>query len=1528
VVTRTLKLNIDARQAKEGAKQFASSIKAVSLAVGNLDTKVTATFKKINTASSSGFSALATSLGKLSGVKLPATLTTSLGKLNTALNGFTIPTAKKVADLDYFFDTLREAKLPETDYKKITTLKGALKKFTAPQQNTSKNLGTFFTNMKKGVGLPQGDFKKITSLKNAVKDFKAPAKAQSNNLGLFFEKLKKVTMPKGKFDAVMRLSKGIKDFKAPGKSQVTNLASFTKALKDFKIPRRDFSKLGPLAEAFKGFKAPTQKQTNNFINFTNALHRIKLPPNMGQISYHMDRMSRSAIRVSASVRGMSRRLDTSGRAARRAGSRYSRATGAMRGLENSFDGTFQAASLLRRFLGVFTFARFTQSVFEATTAYLRFLNLFDAVGKSIGKKLDGVAQYKELVQVTNKLGGSLEVALDEFGKFSAAALNTGLSMDDTMRTYKALTGASTVLGLSTERTRLSFLAVTQMLSKGRVSTEELRRQLGEQIPGLFESFSREIKKLARDAGVEIDSLDDALRKGLVSGKGGVLVLEKILREQYGDQVAKALERADRQLQLLKNTMFDLRVEIGQADFMSTLSLAFAQINKQLSRADFKKLAEDIGQALANGVLRAADALRWLLDNMNLVIGAMKVFAAIITVGAFKRFAMAIASMVAPMVQLIAFFGRAAGAFTVLGVSSATAGVGVSRLGFAIKTLMMGTGIGALILGVSALVTIMQAGRERTREMKDGLLALNDVEITFGQKTAAAFDVIIEKAGEAINVVGELFRQLNQAPSGEDSFFTKFVRSITAGPKAVDKLAGQGVGAVAFSTDSIAVGIKQYEVAQKKIAIKAKKEGGIYPKEALAKDIENLAEAQKELRALIAYRDSRGAGFAENGLYGNAVAGLSGTAGRVGESLAERVRREAREAQQAALFDRKAKESGMPGISGVGGAASRGGVIPELITEAERTAKQAAALAMTLEGGIVPKDIDPDDVFGVSLKNLKSFSSEIAGIVSGILPAEGAYAKAAAAAAKLGDAERRGLGIIERRIKSRAAYKLELEKTVESEEDRNKLLEQFDAGMVTVQKALDAIPESYRKIAAEAIKANTVGAEGFFKITDSMERLTKIQKTLSTTDILTDAQLRSLGVAAKDFGKVRSALKHTVEEAERLEKLKLDQLLTPGMDSVNKLKELNSDLEAKHKLLGDILALKTAEQMLDAGMDPAKVTMEVQRLRREIAGIESSRITTAFGPSAQEFAERQKRIKQLAIDQKTLAGGIQGKDFQNLLSQAFPEGATPEQSTNLFESIGKSVREGGMETETATFGEAFESQLDNMLSRTRNWAQEVGTVMGGAFQSLTTGLGDAFGKIMVEGADAKEVFKSLAQTIARDVVNSLAQIGVQMMMNAIMGRTQAKLTAQAEVANQAAVIPGAATQAGLVSAGSFGANIGPAMIGMMALMALMASFTLFAKGGVVNSPTMFQHNAGMGLMGEAGPEAIMPLQRDKQGRLGVSGGGGSVTNQWSITIDASGAEQGVEEKMREVLIASMPMIVNLTTQASKNEMANQFNRSRL
>lgn len=65
-------------------------------------------------------------------------------------------------------------------------------------------------------------------------------------------------------------------------------------------------------------------------------------------------------------------------------------------------------------------------------------------------------------------------------------------------------------------------------------------------------------------------------------------------------------------------------------------------------------------------------------------------------------------------------------------------------------------------------------------------------------------------------------------------------------------------------------------------------------------------------------------------------------------------------------------------------------------------------------------------------------------------------------------------------------------------------------------------------------------------------------------------------------------------------------------------------------------------------------------------------------------------------------------------------------------------------------------------------------------------------------------------------------------------------------------------------------------------------TAFASGGVVNSPTMFPMRGGVGLMGEAGAEAIMPLTRTSNGDLGVKAvGGGSTVIAPQITINVSG-----------------------------------------
>lgn len=61
-------------------------------------------------------------------------------------------------------------------------------------------------------------------------------------------------------------------------------------------------------------------------------------------------------------------------------------------------------------------------------------------------------------------------------------------------------------------------------------------------------------------------------------------------------------------------------------------------------------------------------------------------------------------------------------------------------------------------------------------------------------------------------------------------------------------------------------------------------------------------------------------------------------------------------------------------------------------------------------------------------------------------------------------------------------------------------------------------------------------------------------------------------------------------------------------------------------------------------------------------------------------------------------------------------------------------------------------------------------------------------------------------------------------------------------------------------------------------------TPFASGGVVSTPTYFPMGKGLGLAGEAGSEAILPLRRSADGKLGVAatGGGAPVNVVFNVT----------------------------------------------
>jgi lambda family phage tail tape measure protein len=74
---------------------------------------------------------------------------------------------------------------------------------------------------------------------------------------------------------------------------------------------------------------------------------------------------------------------------------------------------------------------------------------------------------------------------------------------------------------------------------------------------------------------------------------------------------------------------------------------------------------------------------------------------------------------------------------------------------------------------------------------------------------------------------------------------------------------------------------------------------------------------------------------------------------------------------------------------------------------------------------------------------------------------------------------------------------------------------------------------------------------------------------------------------------------------------------------------------------------------------------------------------------------------------------------------------------------------------------------------------------------------------------------------------------------------------------------------------------------------------FARGGIVNGPTLFPFAKGTGLMGEAGPEAIMPLRRGRDGNLGVMSSGGGTTNV-VVNVDASGSSVEGDQQQAKAL----------------------------
>ena len=131
------------------------------------------------------------------------------------------------------------------------------------------------------------------------------------------------------------------------------------------------------------------------------------------------------------------------------------------------------------YLGISQFVQYGHAVIETQTAMDRF-NSSIAIASGSTKAAAGEFDY--IRGLSNRLGLELMGTANAYASFSAAARGTSLEGKKVHDIFDAVAGVTAKMGLNGEQGQGVFLALSQMMSKGVVSAEEFRQQLGERLP--------------------------------------------------------------------------------------------------------------------------------------------------------------------------------------------------------------------------------------------------------------------------------------------------------------------------------------------------------------------------------------------------------------------------------------------------------------------------------------------------------------------------------------------------------------------------------------------------------------------------------------------------------------------------------------------------------------------------------------------------------------------------------------------------------------------------------------------------------------------------------------------------------------------------------------------------------------------------------------------------------------------------------------------------------------------------------------
>jgi len=377
------------------------------------------------------------------------------------------------------------------------------------------------------------------------------------------------------------------------------------------------------------------------------------------------------------------------------------------------------------------------------------------------------------------------------------------------------------------------------------------------------------------------------------------------------------------------------------------------------------------------------------------------------------------------------------------------------------------------------------------------------------------------------------------------------------------------------------------------------------------------------------------------------------------------------------------------------------------------------------------------------------------------------------------------------------------------------------------------------------------------------------------------------LVAQTAGPLQRRITEAIVQQNQIQRQYSDRL----KESKSAEETLNLQLAQRTALQTNALELQQAlSEETDRIINPLKELTDASAERLQLENKYQELLSQGINPElAKEFAQlelaAEKQTELLTLRLAELEGAKAKLKAESDVAKALQEQI--DKTKEILQLQGQAVAKSKQESEEERKKRQERERRDQDA---KEQAERLKGLYRGVVNTIEDGIVDAI-QVGIDGLingtkELDQALKEIAAGVLQDIGRQLVRFGVNMLMRG--------------------VFPGA-----FANGGVFAAN----------------GIQPFASGGIVNKPTLFPFAEGgttrTGLMGEAGPEAIMPLRRNSDGRLGVdasglrsamgaapgSAGGFPVLNMSFETTNIGGVEYVSREQLEAAMAATRRQAAN-------------------